>query len=462
MRLEKITTSLDKIKALMKKVIILAYDFPPYVSVSGLRPYSWYKYMAQFGIYPIVVTRQWSNEFGDYRDFVSPGYSSQTVIEKSEKGTIIKTPYKPNLSNRLLLKYGEEKYRLVRKVISAFYEFTQFIFIVGPKKQLYFEAKKYLEKNEIDLIIATGEPFVLFKFASQLSKNFDIPWIADYRDTWTQNIDASNYLLKKKWESFFEKKYLENARLITTVSQVFKKNISSLLPSKEYRIIPNGYDSEYVDNAEKISQGNKKMSIAFVGAIYDWHPIKSFFRVCCDFVKQLDNPDFQLNFYGLNQSHFKWDVSEMVKTEFPELISYIKIHPKIPNEKLLQKLATDNLFLLFNYYAYMGTKIYDYLGLRRNILLCYSDDNEANELRKKYYNLSGDNFLEQRVQEKLIAETNAGIVVKDSSHLKKVINDFYSEFQINRAIKCNSDKSGEFSRKKITKKMCDIIIEITK
>ncbi|MDA3780596.1 MAG: hypothetical protein PF487_10325 [Bacteroidales bacterium] len=30
----------------MKKVLILAYDFPPYVSVGGLRPYSWYKYIA--------------------------------------------------------------------------------------------------------------------------------------------------------------------------------------------------------------------------------------------------------------------------------------------------------------------------------------------------------------------------------------------------------------------------------
>ncbi len=34
----------------MKKVLILAYDFPPYVSVGGLRPYSWYKYFKEFGL----------------------------------------------------------------------------------------------------------------------------------------------------------------------------------------------------------------------------------------------------------------------------------------------------------------------------------------------------------------------------------------------------------------------------
>ena len=37
---------------LMKKVLIFAYDFPPYVSVGGLRPYSWYKYLKEYGIEP--------------------------------------------------------------------------------------------------------------------------------------------------------------------------------------------------------------------------------------------------------------------------------------------------------------------------------------------------------------------------------------------------------------------------
>ncbi len=34
----------------MKRLLILAYDFPPYVSVGGLRPYAWYKYLKEFGV----------------------------------------------------------------------------------------------------------------------------------------------------------------------------------------------------------------------------------------------------------------------------------------------------------------------------------------------------------------------------------------------------------------------------
>ena len=85
----------------MKKVLILAYDFPPYASVGALRPYSWYKYLHEFGIYPVVVTRQWNNKYGNHLDYIASGYSSQPVIEESERGTIIRTPYFPNLANKL-------------------------------------------------------------------------------------------------------------------------------------------------------------------------------------------------------------------------------------------------------------------------------------------------------------------------------------------------------------------------
>ena len=57
----------------MKKVLILAYDFPPYVSVGGLRPYSWYKYFKEFGLYPVIVTRQWDNQYGNHLDYIAAG-----------------------------------------------------------------------------------------------------------------------------------------------------------------------------------------------------------------------------------------------------------------------------------------------------------------------------------------------------------------------------------------------------
>ena len=52
----------------MKKVLILAYDFPPYVSVGGMRPYNWYRYLKEFDVEPVVITRQWENKHGNQLD----------------------------------------------------------------------------------------------------------------------------------------------------------------------------------------------------------------------------------------------------------------------------------------------------------------------------------------------------------------------------------------------------------
>tara|TARA_B110001452_G_scaffold75358_1_gene61088 strand:+ start:4105 stop:4317 length:213 start_codon:yes stop_codon:yes gene_type:complete len=60
----------------------------------------------------------------------------------------------------LLLKHGNQRFRLLRKIITTFYEFVQYISPVGPKKELYKEANRYLMDNQVDAILATGDPFV--------------------------------------------------------------------------------------------------------------------------------------------------------------------------------------------------------------------------------------------------------------------------------------------------------------
>ena len=117
----------------MIKILILAYEFPPYISVGGLRAFSWYKYMSAYGIKPVVITRQWSNQYGRTLDYVAPGESDNTITEESDDGILVKSPYYPNIANRILLKYGENRFVWPRRIISAVYEFLQFIFRLAQK-----------------------------------------------------------------------------------------------------------------------------------------------------------------------------------------------------------------------------------------------------------------------------------------------------------------------------------------
>ena len=46
----------------MKKIVIICYDFPPLNSIGAQRPYSWFQNFKSFGLYPITITNNWTNE----------------------------------------------------------------------------------------------------------------------------------------------------------------------------------------------------------------------------------------------------------------------------------------------------------------------------------------------------------------------------------------------------------------
>lgn len=438
----------------MKKVLILAYDFPPYVSVGGLRPYNWYKYFREFDIDPIVVTRQWSNEHGNSLDYVAASKTNQVVVEENNWGTVLKSPYKPNLSNKLLLKYGENRFRIFRKAITAYFEFAQFLYITGPKKELYKAANNYLKNNHVDAILVTGDPFILFSYADRLSRKYNVPWIADYRDPWSQNASLANTPLIRKWNEHFEAKIVKSTTQIITVSEFLVSKISSLVKNKTFQIMPNGYDPDLIESVKEIQPPTDRLHIAFVGTIYEWHPWKSFLKVLDAFLKSNTDAQINLNFYGVNEHAA---IEAYITTFHPELIQHISFTPRIPNKEVLEKLANNHVMLLFNYYSYMGTKIFDYLAIRRKMILCYANDSEANELKQTHYNMEEIEGISKNLQADLIRETTSGIVVEDANHLMEVLAQLWTEFNETRNIACDSTGVEAFSRKIQVQKLAKLI-----
>lgn len=438
----------------MKKLLILAYDFPPYVSVGGLRPYNWFRYLKEFGVEPIVVTRQWGNAHGNHLDYIEAGSSDNVLVEKSEFGTILRTPYGPNLSNRLLLKHGESKYRLLRKSISGFYEFAQFLYPVGPKSEIYSAARDYLKENKVDAIVASGDPFILFKYASELSSDFNIPWIADYRDPWSKGIHIQNNSLLKLFASFQEKRIVKSARVITTANQFFKELLLESFPEKEINILSNGYSDYALEKIEKEKTKNSELNIAFAGTIYNWHPIFEVLKVLEIYITENNRNRIQLNFYGINKES---ELKDFLETECTNLLNNVSFFKKINNDKLAPLLSKNDLFLLFNDYSIIGTKIYTYLGLKKSILFCFENDENANKIKDLYFKLKPNN---KSYQADLIKETNSGIIVQDATHLKCVLEDLYAEFKEKGFIACDSVGVEKYSRKIQVEKLAEIVKSI--
>ncbi|HBX53001.1 MAG: hypothetical protein A2275_12030 [Bacteroidetes bacterium RIFOXYA12_FULL_35_11] len=442
----------------MKKILILTYDFPPFTSVGSLRPYSWYKYLKEFNVYPIVVTRQWDCQFGNKLDYIAPGSSSKIIIEKNEYGTIIKTPYTPNISNKILLKHGEKKYKFIRNFFSTYYEIIQWFSFTGSKSQIYNTAKSYLKSNKIDIIIATGDPFILFKYAAKLSAKYKIPWIADYRDPWSFDITLEKKTLFKIWSRFFEKKIVRTCSSITTVADFVRTQLPTNILRKMIHIIPNGYDQEIIESTKNTQPQNCELNIAFAGTIYKErdHPFESFLSTVSKFLYET-NTQLKINFYGINISD---ELKKIILAKYFNLINVVNIFPRIPNNKLLLELSKNDVMLLFNDYFFISTKTFEYIGLKRKILLCYTNATAQKKLINKYFKKKIFN-INMQSQEDLITNTNSGFCIKNEEHLWEVLLNLKVEFEEKRKIECHSINTEQYSRKIQVEKLAGIINKIT-
>ena len=148
------------------KALILCNDFPPINSIGAERPYSWFLYFKENGIDPVVVTKNWISS--DYSTFNK--VSKKTIIKQTKNGTLIKTGFRltPSLFWRVIFK---NKFSTVRKGLSLIDKIFSFIVMFFDNNRgLYFEADKYLANQSVDIVITTGEPFILFRYGYLLKK----------------------------------------------------------------------------------------------------------------------------------------------------------------------------------------------------------------------------------------------------------------------------------------------------
>jgi hypothetical protein len=415
------------------KVLVLAYDFPPLISVGGLRPYSWFKYLPENGISVIVVTRQWNDTISSPADYVRP--TSVTSSEKFDDSgnEIIRTSFQPNLRDRLLLKFGFARYILFRKFLTFIYSFFEYLFFAFDSKAgIYSEALKAIEQLKPDFIIASAEPFILFKYAHKLSAKYQIPWIADYRDGWTTNQGNYSYGFARSLQIAFyrmlEKKYMGNAAFITTASPTYAEALKSISDSKRIEVIYNGFDDEHFQGLQSIIPPSNKFVITYAGTIYPHQQLEMFLNGLREFIElqKIKADELELCFYGLEgQAQAK----ERVMKFFPALEKFISIKSRIPYSELAKAMRASHLLLLLSEKGadWLNAKIFDYLGACRKIVLVQNDHG---------------------IMEQIIDKTESGVCFDSAGEVRAFLQEEYANFRkgIVEEVKLNSAAAVYFRR----------------
>ena len=426
----------------MKKVLIITYYWPPMGGGGVQRWLKTTKYLREFDWEPIIFTTE--NAEVSIHD--------ESLLEDIPDGIeIIKVPiWEPFRLYRSLTGQKGEKINpgfLQKKKGNSFLQNISIwirgnFFIPDAKKFWYRpsvkELSSYLLKNKVDAIVSTGPPHTTHLIAQKIANRFSIPWLADFRDPWT-NIDFYDKLKLTMWADKkhrrLERNVLKNASKIITVSKSWANdllNISGINPI----VINNGFDSTDFKNAGKLPL-DVKFSITHAGSLNKdrnpfilWKVLEELVKVNSDFASKLE-----IKLIG----PIDITVKEALKKH--NLMQYTRLIDSLPHKEVIPHLITSQVLLLPlnnvpNIQGIIPGKMYEYLGALRPIICIGDIDGDAAEI---------------------IYETQTGSVVgfSDKNKLKKEVLKLYDDYKLG-VLEINSNNYNKYSRKQLAERFAII------
>jgi glycosyltransferase involved in cell wall biosynthesis len=283
----------------MKKVLVVTYYWPPAGGPGVQRVLKFCKYFPEFGWDPVVLTVR----NGEYPNL------DPTLLEEAENINVYKSiSFNPFLLYKILTrKKSVPTFSLDHDSTRGFSRIPQWIrlncFIPDARKGWVPFAvrmgKKILKKENIDLIFSSGPPHSLHFIANKLKEKYGIPWIADFRDPWTDlfHLEGHNRLsMVQENDRKKEEKILSSADMITTVSSSLKNLLIQKQMSKRIEMVNNGYDENDFTEIPKKQINNDKIVISYIGGMAKSQIPESFFKAIS--ILKNKNVNVRLRFSG--------------------------------------------------------------------------------------------------------------------------------------------------------------------
>lgn len=427
----------------MKKVLIITYYWIPSGGAGVQRWVKFTKYLRNFGWEPVIYTPE-------NPEFPSTDASFEKDIPSDIQ--VLKTPiWEPyNVYRNLTGKknqainagfISEDKKQGWKDKLSIWIRGN---FLIPDPRRFWIRPSvrfltDYLQKNPVDAIITTGPPHSMHLIGMGLKKNFPaIPWIADFRDPWT-NIDFYKDLnlswISDKIHHSLEKKVIQKADSVVVVSNGMKDEYELLKP-KRIQVISNGYDESDVQKAA--IDLDPKFSISHIGTLNAARNPKTVWKVLSQLCAE--NPAFKSDLQIQLVGKVDFSVLEEIK-QFNLTENLLKIDYLSHSEAIAKQQSSQVLLLLINNSGnakgILTGKFYEYLAAQRPILAIGPTDGDAAQV---------------------LSETGAGKMVdfEDNQATKQAILEYYNRYKEN-SLKVETTSVERFSRRSLTGELTKLL-----
>jgi glycosyltransferase involved in cell wall biosynthesis len=413
-----------------RKVLVIAYYFPP-MGLSGVqRTLKFVKYLPDFGWQPTVLTVTPTGYFAQDQSLLDEISSRDVLIERV--GSL-----DPNrlFKKKGVVKMPSERWRKILTYLSD----TFFIpdNKIGWKKKAVDTASKLFEQHHYDVIFATAPPFTGFLIGKELSKKFHKPLVIDYRDSWLDYPTKYYPTPFHRWRNYkLEKSVLRAASRIITTNRRVKELILKRYKYLEYNdiaILSQGYDPADFQNTTRQSSPRERMRITHAGVFYgDRTPVYFLQALKKVFAQQpsLVN-DIEASFVGTFQDEYAGKIKEMGLEKNVTVSGYLE------HKACVQHLLdSDVLWLMLNNDTQSPGKLYEYFAARKPIIACVPDG-----------------FIRQTIK-----EAEAGIVVApdDVDGIANAILLFYEQWKSKSLISPKEEVVLKYDRVNLTNELSKI------
>lgn len=355
----------------MKRVLFIAYHFPPLAGGGTFRSLKFVKYLPEFGWWPTVLTTNTKNYWA---------YDESLMNEIPEAVKIIRAgELDPFYLQVILSKIGLGK--LYQKIKDRFFIPDEKI---GWIPFAYRKAVKELRKRKYDLIFSTSPTPCAHIIGMKLKKIFKIPWVTDYRDLWTLNPEYPYSINSKRFmrESAKERAI---ARISDTQIHVTRGNINStydhyLNNSKRLDLIYNGFDIP-TNISYTTTENPQDLHFVYTGTFYGERNPKALLQAISNLSFQNPQISSRLFFQFVGKSNVDI-INESKKLDIHDRVQYSLNMKRSDIDLLYQKANILVLIIPKNQDHILTSKIFDYLIVKKPILAIIPDG-EAKEILQK-------------------------------------------------------------------------------
>jgi glycosyltransferase involved in cell wall biosynthesis len=254
----------------MKKLLVIAYYFPPCGAVGVYRTLKFVKYLPSFGWEPVVLTVS-NGKFPTWDESLLALVPEGVQVHRCASFEA----FNEGLSGPPAKGQARARRTLASRLHTRLYLAWNWLALpdtkIGWVPAAFRAARRLMREQGIRHVYISGSPFSSFLVGAKLKRATGARVAIDYRDPWTQNLDYTRRTALHRWiDRRLEARVVAHSDLVISNTRHNDARMAAGFgrgaPPPRFVAIHNGYDAE--DFASIPRERTARFTMTYAGAFY--------------------------------------------------------------------------------------------------------------------------------------------------------------------------------------------------